>query len=45
VVTLYRQIGILLDKDRAACMRALSPHFRRDEMKRVYSVLATFLSK
>jgi hypothetical protein len=39
VLALYSQVGLSIHTHKAEVMRALSGHFRRDEMKKVYSVL------
>jgi hypothetical protein len=41
VLASYRALGITLDQDKAAVMRALSKEFDRSEMKRVFTVLKT----
>lgn len=40
VLHVYRAEGLDLRADKTACMRALSAHFKRAEMKRVYSILS-----
>jgi hypothetical protein len=35
----YDKLGISIHDDKAAVMRALSPHFRREEMKKIYTLI------
>jgi hypothetical protein len=39
VLALYHEHGIDIHTDKGGCMRALSAHFERQEMKKVYTVL------
>jgi hypothetical protein len=39
VLAEYRKIGLSIHTHKAEVMRALSPHFRRDEMKKVHAIL------
>jgi hypothetical protein len=35
----YDKLGISIHDDKATVMRALSPHFRREEMKKIYTLI------
>jgi hypothetical protein len=39
VLAEYEKVGLSIHTNKGDVMRALSPHFRRDEMKKVYSIL------
>lgn len=39
VLNLYKELSLDINKDKRKCMRALSEHFRKDQMKQVYTTL------